>query len=129
MDFNESLSKSLRELYESKDFYREKLLINFSEKLLEILEDKNLNYQDFAKKLKVSKAYISKIINGKPNLTIKSIADIAFALNLWPEIHLVDRDRYFTRKEFRVVPDDGYFKSSSIGINGEPYEKEFAAAS
>lgn len=128
-DLNERLAASLRELYESKEYLQEKLLIKFSEDLCEILQKQGLSFKAFADKLNVSKAYVSKIINGKPNLTLKSIADIAFVLNLWPEIHLSDRDSYFSRKEFRVVPENGFQKPCSNLNPGEPYVSDFALAS
>lgn len=127
-DLNEKISESLRELYESKEFLQEKLILKFSEKLYEVLQKKGLNHQDFAKKLNVSKAYISKIMNGKPNLTLKSIADIAFVLNLWPEIQLSDRDSFYSRKEVRVFPESDFEKPCPISNTGEPHASNFALA-
>jgi len=62
------------------EFRTEGVILEFTEKIVAKMEEKNISRSALAKKLGVSKAFISKLLNGNPNLTIKSMMSIADAL-------------------------------------------------
>lgn len=72
--------KEQRKREGTPDFLLERLMLRISEQILFELKDKKWTYSEFASRLGVSQPYISKLINGKPNLTIKSLANIAAVL-------------------------------------------------
>ena len=57
-------------------------VFNFIEDILTVLEDQEVkNYNKFlSDKLNYSPAYISNILNGTPNLTVKKMTEIAFSV-------------------------------------------------
>jgi len=59
-------------------YYYQTLIV---EKILEYLEENDLSKQEFAIKLDVSPAYVSKILNGG-NFTLRKLIDIAIKLDL-----------------------------------------------
>ena len=62
------------------EYLQEWLVINLSEDILAIMEEENLSRSDLAARLGVSRQYVTKLINRTPNLTLRSLAEIAAAL-------------------------------------------------
>lgn len=88
MDPQTWFSKKVKEFENDPEFVLDGILLAINEKICKILVKKGMNFKDFARRLDVSPAYVSKLLNGKPNLTIESLVKIALALDLKPEIDL-----------------------------------------
>lgn len=68
--------------YENKSSYiAEELLLQVTEKIVELLIQKKMTRTELSAKMKVSKPYITKILNGNENLTLKTLVNIAHALD------------------------------------------------
>ena len=61
-------------------YQQEGLILDVSEHIYELLDKYNLEAKDLAARLKVSKARVSKMLDGTSNLTLRTLSDIAFAL-------------------------------------------------
>lgn len=59
-----------------------------------LMEEQNLTNTDLAEKLECSKAYVTKLLRGDANLTIKSLAKIAIALNAELKTVLIPKTKY-----------------------------------
>lgn len=57
------------------------------------MERQKITRTELAEKLGTSPAHVSKMLNGNPNLTIKSMVKVARALNCHAHIH-IDHDQY-----------------------------------
>jgi transcriptional regulator with XRE-family HTH domain len=86
MEAGRQVSKEEREGY-----LYEKIVVNFTETMLELLEQKGMNRSDFASKLEVSPAYITKLLNGV-NVSVRQMAKIAVALDQDIEIKMKSLD-------------------------------------
>jgi transcriptional regulator with XRE-family HTH domain len=62
------------------EFKTEQAILDFTEKVSERMIEQSITRTDLAQRLEVSKAFVSKLLNGNPNLTIKSMVSIADAL-------------------------------------------------
>ncbi|CUA83961.1 helix-turn-helix domain-containing protein [Pseudidiomarina woesei] len=69
-------------------FARENLIYNVTEDLLVIMEDKQITKSDLARKLGKSRAYVSQVLSGSRNMTLGSLADFCFALEIEPRVVL-----------------------------------------
>jgi len=73
------------------EFRAEGVIYDFTEKIVARMEELKINRSDLADRLGVSKPFITKLLNGNPNLTIKtmmSIADVLgceLSLDLYPQ--------------------------------------------
>jgi transcriptional regulator with XRE-family HTH domain len=67
-------------------YWAELAKLDFAVELNSKMEEQHLSRSDLAKKVSVSKAYISKILGGYANFTIESMSKLAFALGLKIEI-------------------------------------------
>lgn len=62
------------------DYRLENILLDVGENIALFMEEKNLSRAQMAQRLGVSRAYITKILNGNPNLTIKSLLRLSDVL-------------------------------------------------
>ncbi len=64
------------------------LIMEVTEKICEVLERENLSRKELAEKLGKTKGFISQLLNGGRNLTLRSIADILHVLGYKAQIIL-----------------------------------------
>lgn len=75
------------------DFRLESILIEVAENLALFMKEQNLTRSQLADRLGVSPPYITKILNGNPNLTIKTMLKLADALNQDLEINFKTKQK------------------------------------
>lgn len=66
----------------------EAFILEVTEKLLEAMEKQQINQNELASRLGKSRAFVSQLLNGSRNMTLRTLADICFALRLAPELAL-----------------------------------------
>ncbi|MBF0383299.1 MAG: helix-turn-helix transcriptional regulator [Magnetococcales bacterium] len=64
--------------------FQEDYILEVTEGIWEQMELKQVSKKELADKLGKSKAYITQILNGSRNMTLRTQADIAFALGVKP---------------------------------------------
>ncbi len=74
----------------AKFYASEELVFNVTEDLLLMMEDNGVSKQQLATMMGKTKAYISQLLSGSRNMTLKTLSDICFALNLKPKIIISD---------------------------------------
>ncbi|MCD4785381.1 MAG: helix-turn-helix transcriptional regulator [Candidatus Eremiobacteraeota bacterium] len=70
------------------EYQTEILLLDLNERICEWMEKQGVNRAELARRLGKSRAYITRMLNGKPNLTIGSLVKVASALGVKVEIGL-----------------------------------------
>jgi len=80
----------LDSMQDSFEFRLETIILDLTEQVCKRMKDKNITRTQLAQKLQVSPAAVSKILNGNPNFTIKTLLQLADALNLDLEIKFMD---------------------------------------
>ncbi len=68
------------EFKDDADFRTETAILDFTEKMIRTMKDRHISRADLARRLGVSKAFITKLLNGNANLTIKTMVAIAGAI-------------------------------------------------
>lgn len=59
----------------------ERLILEATELIEELLEQQGINRKELADRLGKSKGHVSQLLSGERNLTLKTLADLAFTLN------------------------------------------------
>lgn len=67
----------------------EELILAVTERIWEELERQEMNKTDLASSLDKSKAFVSQVLSGSRNMTLRTLANIAFALGLKPKFDLL----------------------------------------
>jgi len=83
LDKKDWFEQELKKLDHNTDSLTYKYVLDFSENVLEILENKGIKNKNkfLAKRLSCSPAYISKLFNGRSNFTIKKLVQIASVID------------------------------------------------
>jgi transcriptional regulator with XRE-family HTH domain len=89
MEGGKWFEKMLDSVKETFGFRVETIILNLTEQISRRMEEKRISRKDLAKALNVSPAAVTKILNGSPNFTIKTLLSLADALNLKLEIRFV----------------------------------------
>ena len=62
------------------EFRTENVIIEFTEKVAAAMQERGMSRVELAQRLGVSKAFVTKLLNGNPNLTIRTMVSLAAAL-------------------------------------------------
>lgn len=68
---------------------REDLILDITEDILIVLEEKNISKADLSRQLGKSRSFVTQILSGARNMTLRSLSDICFVLDIKPNIQLL----------------------------------------
>ena len=72
--------EKLDEFQDDQEFRTEQAIIDFTERVVAAMHERGMSRVELAQRLGVSKAFVTKLLNGNPNLTIRTMVAIADAL-------------------------------------------------
>ena len=75
----------------SRVFLEEGLILDATEAICEALEENGISRANLADRLGTSNAYVTQLLNGSRNMTLRTFAGIAFALEMVPRIELKEK--------------------------------------
>ncbi|HEF8785146.1 TPA: helix-turn-helix transcriptional regulator [Providencia alcalifaciens] len=109
---------------EKKKISYERLVFNVTEDILIAMEDAGITQHKLANILGKSKSFVSQILNGKRNMTLRTLSNICFALELKPVINIYDTNNVDVSHE--KVPDLNYQRmyGDDNFVNKAPVVKE-----
>ena len=81
MEPKERFNKLLEKYKEDREFILDGLILRVSEDIAKLLTQRNMSRTELAKKLGCSPAYVTKLLRGSENLTLKKLFEISQALN------------------------------------------------
>ena len=89
-------NRTLKEWIQSQDdggrvFAQEQLIAATTEELWAHMEDKHVSKAQLAENLSCSKAYVSQVLSGSRNMTLRTLADFAHALDCTVHVYVCDR--------------------------------------
>jgi len=81
MNSEEWFKEKLERFKDDVDFLTEKAILDFTEQVVSRMEENGITRAELARRLNVSKVFITKLLNGNPNLTIKTMVSLARILD------------------------------------------------
>lgn len=103
MFFSESKLFSDRE---ERQAAREDLVYNVTEDILVAMESGDISKQELARRLGKSKAYVSQVLSGNRNMTLGTLSDIAYVLELKPVVRLCSAEQSKLVPRFALLEDE-----------------------
>ena len=82
------LDDDLEELADDPEFHTYGLLIEINEGICARMDALGMSRAELARKLGVSRAAVTKMLNGQPNMTLKRLVTVAMALHAEVEVNL-----------------------------------------
>lgn len=126
------------QLIKDKEFERlmaqEDFIMGVTENFCDILQDENISRSALAELMGRTKGFISQILNGGRNLTLRTMVDVAFCLGYTIELKLVKRVRYRQKDTFRVAwhvndqKDCAYLERSTTSDDYAPASCDLSGA-
>jgi transcriptional regulator with XRE-family HTH domain len=100
----------------------EKVLFEVAERVCLLMDEHNMARTELAKKMAVTPAYITKLLTGNPNLTIKSLLKLADAFEHDLSIHFVPKTAVVTSMTTFALPvePERRFVSVSSTLSARP---------
>lgn len=97
---------------------QEELILDVTERLTEALQEAGVTKAELARRLGRTPGFVSQLLGGGRNLTLRTISDIAVALSLRPGLELrVDRAQVVdTVQEMRLDPPRGKFDTGRVRV-------------
>lgn len=95
------------------EYLTEKQILDFTAKLVNKMEELKVSRAELAKRLDVSKAFVTKLLNGNPNMTIKTMVSITHALkcsisiDIYPEGFEKRALYVYNNKNYKAYVPDG----------------------
>lgn len=68
----------------------EELVFDVTEDILILMEDKEISKKELADRLGKTKAYISQLLSGSKNITLKTLSDVCHAIGVKPIVEFKD---------------------------------------
>ncbi len=113
-----------KELVQTPEYWVEIIQNRLFREVQHYLDQKQLTQTQLAEQLGVSKGYISQILHGNFNHTLKKLVEISLAVGVVPDIHFKNTQRFVaqsTRKTFH--------KEMSSSTNTDYMRVEFMPSS
>jgi transcriptional regulator with XRE-family HTH domain len=82
---------------------RDRLFVWVSDAIAEAMHGENLSKADVARRLGMSRANVTRLLNGRRNLTLKSMADLAWAANSRIKVEIGPLAQESSRKVYSVT--------------------------
>jgi len=86
-----------------KLFSRIELIQNITEDIMIAMEDLNISKSDLAKKIGKSKSYVSQLLSGSRNMTLASLSDLCFELDIIPEVTILEKKQAIEVKHIQEM--------------------------
>lgn len=83
---------------------QEALITEVTEVIWKAMEEVGVNKAELAKNMEATKGYVSQILNGSRNMTLRTLADICFALDCKPSFRLEPRKPVVDLTSTRNLP-------------------------
>ncbi len=80
-----------REAEKTLEYNLEGSILDFTEDLCRLMEEKDVSRAELARRISTSPAYVTKILRGSSNFTLSSMVRIAMALESEVRLHLAPR--------------------------------------
>jgi transcriptional regulator with XRE-family HTH domain len=94
-------------------FAQEGLILSVTEELWAAMERRGINQQQLANLIGSGKSYVSQLLNGSRNMTLRTFSDLAEALDQYVELRLCNREEQLWRTESREVFSRVHFNMTS----------------
>lgn len=110
MEPKERFNKLADKLKDVPEFIFEGIVLRVSETIAGLMEDRHMTRGQLAQKLGCSPAYITKLLRGSENLTLRKLFDVSRALDAEFKVEMLPRAGVFDREDVECIFADANFK-------------------
>lgn len=93
---------SKNELLSNPNYLLTKYQNEIYRQLINFMENNNLSQKEVAKKLGVSGSYVSQVLNGNFNFTLRKLIELGLMIDKVPLIDFIELDEFWVREKENV---------------------------
>lgn len=108
MEPKERFKKLIDKYKDDPEFDYEGLVLGIAEKIALLIDNRDMTRTELAKALSCSPAYVTKLLRGSENLTLKKLVEVSHALGARVSIDLILKDRTQTRSKMERPAEKMY---------------------
>lgn len=105
---------SKKDLYKTSEYWVEELQNEIYRQVTDYMQKYNLNQNELAEKWGVSKGYVSQILKGSCNFSLKKLVELSLALEKAPIVQYVPTDVYYEIEKISEYMEQHMNKPISI---------------
>ena len=94
--------KNREALIKTPEYWMENIQNEIFRQVNELMEKENINKTQLAEKLQCSKGYVSQILSGDYNFSIRKLVELSLAVDSAPIIDLEKIEHYIAKEESRL---------------------------
>jgi transcriptional regulator with XRE-family HTH domain len=104
-------------------YQQERLILDTTEQICEVMEEQGISRTELANQLGKSKAFISQLLNGSHNMTLRTLSDVFVALGLAVHVDAGSLDETVKAPvAFSVDVEKAVWAAQSLWGEREPFE-------
>jgi len=126
MNTQELLNQRLSEVRSTADYDLERLLLDVNEQLCSLMSKHGISRSELASRLSVSRAWITKLLRGDRNITLRSLVAVAHELGFRIDMRLIPRDATYEEEWPLRTPLDA---KATKSVLKEPFASQLREAS
>lgn len=117
------ITESYEEMMRREGYWTTNIQLQLFREIDKYLEENNMSRKDFAKKLGVSKAYVSQILNGEYDHKLSKLVRLALAMDLAPKLQFSDLESEIIKsKGGRQLEKLNYNATASGSLSADKVE-------
>ncbi len=106
MNLHDRVRGEIAKYQNDPDYQFERLILEVNEQIVTMMEAGQVRRTDLASRLGVSKAYVTKLLNGPENVTLKTLVRVATALNARVELRISNRGAGDAHEDLMRMSDE-----------------------
>ncbi len=99
MNARERILEQLKRYEDDPAFLTERLVLEINEEICRVMDEQDMSRSELARRLGVSRQFITRLLNGNPNLTLLTLVKIATALGARINVKFVSQSPAARREE------------------------------
>ncbi len=103
-----------KELLKTKEYWIEEIQNEISNQVVGYMKKNNLNQNELAENLGFSKGYVSKILKGECNFSIKKLVELSLALGKAPLIKYLDLEECHKRPSIKKSTEVRFLSDRTV---------------
>lgn len=103
MTAKERFAQRVKEFENDPDFIAEGLLLQINEEICRLMDQEGITRVEFARRLGVSRQFVTKLLKGNANVTLLTLVKIATALSMQLSVSITAR-----QQEARQADESGW---------------------
>jgi len=110
---------SKKDLYKTSEYWVEELQNEIYRQVINYMQKYNLNQNELAEKWGVSKGYVSQILKGSCNFSLKKLVELSLALERAPVLQYVSTDACYEIEKISNYMEEQMSKPFTINTSIE----------